>query len=154
MEGFACLEIAQTQAEGLANCAIVPLDEAPPTAAREGRVLVDIRAVSLNMPDLLLTVNKFTSQQEPPFVLGREGSGVVVDVGSGCTRLAVGDRVRASILSPHLSPPTPTTTDARRCCSAAATAGCGGAAQSSCRSPPASCSPSASPSAKRPASTS
>ena len=101
MEGFACLEIAQTQAEGLANCAIVPLDEDPPTAAREGRVLVDIRAVSLNMPDLLLTVNKFTSQQEPPFVLGREGSGVVVDVGSGCTRLAVGDRVRAGLFSPR-----------------------------------------------------
>ena len=100
MEGFACLEIAQTQAEGLANCAIMPLDGDPPTAAREGRVLVDIRAVSLNMPDLLLTVNKFTSQQEPPFVLGREGSGVVVDVGSGCTRLAVGDRVRASAFTP------------------------------------------------------
>ena len=92
--GFTCTRICETQTEGLAECvfaaAPTPVPPDPPPA---GCVLVDVRAVALNMPDLLLTVGKFTRVQEPPFALGQEGAGVVIAAGRGCKRLRVGHRV-------------------------------------------------------------
>ena len=89
---FTCPKICKTQTEGLAQCVFAvsqPRDVAPGPE----QVLVDVRAVGLNLPDLLLTVGKFTRVQQPPFVLGQEGSGVVVATGTGCKRLRIGDRV-------------------------------------------------------------
>lgn len=57
-----------------------------------GEVLIEVRAVSLNYPDLLMTQGKYQFKPELPFICGMELAGEVIeaDPGSG---FAVGDRV-------------------------------------------------------------
>lgn len=59
---------------------------------REGEVLVNVQAASLNFPDLLMTQGKYQFKPEPPFVCGMEFAGNVIaaDPDSG---FAPGDRV-------------------------------------------------------------
>jgi len=58
-----------------------------------GQVRIDVRAVSVNFPDTLITRGLYQLRREPPFVLGCEAAGVVTEVGTDITDLAVGDRV-------------------------------------------------------------
>ena len=70
----------------------VSLQEVPqPTRAAE-EVLVRVRAASLNFPDLLMTRGAYQFKPEPPFTLGMELAGEVIeaDPGSGFT---TGERV-------------------------------------------------------------
>ena len=48
-----------------------------------GEVLVEIKAASLNFPDLLIVQNKYQMKPELPFVPGSEYAGVVQAVGEG-----------------------------------------------------------------------
>jgi NADPH:quinone reductase len=66
-------------------------DVAEPLRA-PGQVQVRVRAASLNFPDLLMTKGLYQFKPEPPFVLGMELAGEVVeaDPGSG---FVVGERV-------------------------------------------------------------
>ena len=57
--------------------------ESPTPQPAAGQVLVEIRAASLNFPDLLIVQNKYQHKPEPPFVPGSEFAGVVVAVGDG-----------------------------------------------------------------------
>jgi NADPH:quinone reductase len=70
----------------------VRLAEAPEPERRPGQVLVRVRAAALNFPDLLMTKGDYQFKPEPPFVLGLELAGEVVeaDPDSG---FAPGDRV-------------------------------------------------------------
>lgn len=56
-------------------------------------VAIDVKAASLNFPDLLMTYGKYQFKPELPFVLGMEGAGIVRQAGPDVTRLKVGDRV-------------------------------------------------------------
>jgi NADPH:quinone reductase len=56
-------------------------------------VRVRVRAASVNFPDLLMTDGKYQFRPEPPYVVGGEIAGDVVDVGSAVTRWKAGDRV-------------------------------------------------------------
>ena len=67
--------------------------ELPTPVPGPGEALVDIRAASLNFPDLLVVHGKYQFKPTPPFVPGAEFSGVVHSLGQGVTRLAVGQPV-------------------------------------------------------------
>ena len=58
-------------------------------------VLVRVRAVSLNQRDLMLAEGRYDPNQPKPRVLGSDGAGDVVAVGSEVTAFQVGDRVVA-----------------------------------------------------------
>lgn len=70
----------------------VKLTEVPAPTRAPGEVLVQIRAASLNFPDLLMTKGEYQLKPSLPFVLGLEFAGEVIaaDADSG---LAVGARV-------------------------------------------------------------
>ena len=58
-----------------------------------GQVLIEIKAASLNFPDLLIVQNKYQMKPTLPFVPGSEYAGVVQPVGEGVTHLKVGQKV-------------------------------------------------------------
>jgi len=71
------------------------LEDVDPPIAGEGQVVVDIKAASVNFPDLLTIRGMYQIKAEPPFVPGFESAGVVSAIGPGVSTLAVGDRVAA-----------------------------------------------------------
>ena len=65
----------------------------PTAQPKAGEVLVEIKAASLNFPDLLIVQNKYQMKPPLPFVPGSEYAGVVQAVGDGVTQLKVGQSV-------------------------------------------------------------
>ncbi|WP_067904904.1 NADPH:quinone oxidoreductase family protein [Nocardia vaccinii] len=65
----------------------VPIDD-------DARVIVDVRAVGVNFPDLLMTYGRYQMQVPVPFVPGVEVAGVVAAAPRGCSS-KVGDEVVA-----------------------------------------------------------
>ena len=61
-----------------------------------GEVIVDVRAMGLNFPDLLMVEGKYQHKPARPFIPGFDAAGVVSAVGAGVSRVAVGDRVLTS----------------------------------------------------------
>jgi NADPH2:quinone reductase len=66
-------------------------DIAPPVRAR-GEVLVQVRAASLNFPDLLMTRGEYQFKPPPPFTSGLEFAGEVLEA-DPASGFASGDRV-------------------------------------------------------------
>ena len=67
--------------------------ELPTPQPKAGEVLIEIRAASLNFPDLLIVQNKYQMKPPLPFVPGSEYAGVVQAVGEGVNHLKVGQNV-------------------------------------------------------------
>lgn len=67
--------------------------ELPLPVPKAGEVLIEIRAASLNFPDLLMVQNKYQIKPPLPFVPGAEYAGVVQAVGEGVTHLQPGQNV-------------------------------------------------------------
>ena len=67
--------------------------EMPTPQPKAGEVLIEIKAASLNFPDLLIVQNKYQTKPPLPFVPGSEFAGVVQAVGDGVTHLKVGQHV-------------------------------------------------------------
>jgi NADPH2:quinone reductase len=67
--------------------------EIPTPAPAAGEVLVEIKAASLNFPDLLIVQNKYQMKPPLPFVPGSEYAGVVRALGDGVRHLKVGQPV-------------------------------------------------------------
>ncbi len=67
--------------------------ELPTPQPKEGEVLIEIKAASLNFPDLLIVQNKYQIKPPLPFVPGSEYAGVVQAVGEGVKHLQVGQNV-------------------------------------------------------------
>ena len=67
--------------------------ELPTPTPGAGEVLIEIKAASLNFPDLLIVQNKYQMKPLLPFVPGSEYAGVVQAVGSGVSHLQVGQPV-------------------------------------------------------------
>ena len=61
----------------------------------EHDVRIQVKAASLNFPDVLIIQGKYQFQPELPFVPGGEASGIVTEVGEKVTRVKVGDSVVA-----------------------------------------------------------
>lgn len=75
----------------------VDVVDVPEPTASESQLLIDVHAVGVSFPDLLLSAGKYQVKPEPPFQLGVDFAGVVRTApdGSGYT---AGDRV-ACVLS-------------------------------------------------------
>lgn len=67
--------------------------ELPTTTPKDGEVLIEIRAASLNFPDILIVQNKYQIKPPLPFVPGAEFAGVIQAVGPDVKHLAVGQAV-------------------------------------------------------------
>ena len=67
--------------------------EMPTPEPKAGEVLVEIKAASLNFPDILIVQNKYQMKPPLPFVPGSEYAGVVAAVGPDVTSLKVGQHV-------------------------------------------------------------
>lgn len=58
-----------------------------------GEVIVDVEAVGLNFPDILMIGGLYQDRPPLPFVPGAEAAGRVIAVGDGVTHVGLGDRV-------------------------------------------------------------
>ena len=67
--------------------------ELPTPVPQAGEVLLEIKAASLNFPDLLIVQNKYQMKPPLPFVPGSEYAGVVQALGEGVKHLKVGQHV-------------------------------------------------------------
>lgn len=67
--------------------------ELPTPQPKTGEVLIEIKAASLNFPDLLIVQNKYQTKPPLPFVPGSEYAGVVQALGDGVSQLKVGQHV-------------------------------------------------------------
>ena len=67
--------------------------EMPTPVPALGEVLIEIKAASLNFPDILIVQNKYQMKPALPFVPGSEYAGTVAAVGAGVTHLKVGQSV-------------------------------------------------------------
>ncbi len=65
----------------------------PTPTPQAGEVLIEIKAASLNFPDILIVQNKYQIKPPLPFVPGSEYAGIVQAVGDGVTHLKVGQSV-------------------------------------------------------------
>jgi NADPH2:quinone reductase len=72
------------------------LEEVDEPRPGDGQVVVDVRACSVNFPDVLIIQNLYQFKPPLPFSPGAEIAGVVSAVGPGVDGIAVGDRVLAS----------------------------------------------------------
>ncbi len=77
--------------------ALRPTDAPEPQADAEG-IVVDVRAIGINYPDLLMTQGAYQVKPEVPFVPGSEIAGVVREAPEG-SGWELGDRVAAFVWS-------------------------------------------------------
>jgi len=68
-------------------------NEIPDLAPGPGQIRVGIKAAGINYPDVLVVSGKYQVLPQRPFSPGKDFSGVVLDTGSGVTRVAPGDHV-------------------------------------------------------------
>jgi NADPH2:quinone reductase len=69
------------------------LEEVPSPKARPGFAVVEVKAVGVNYPDVLIIEDKYQFKPQRPFAPGGEVSGIIKEVGEGVTHVKVGDRV-------------------------------------------------------------
>ena len=62
-------------------------------ALKPNEVRVQIKAASVNFPDLLMTQGLYQYKPDPPFTLGMESSGLIVEVGSDVDSFVIDDEV-------------------------------------------------------------
>lgn len=75
---------------------VMELREADVPAPGPGEVLVRVRAVAVNFPDVLLSRGQYQERPELPFIPGIELCGDVAALGDGVTGLSEGQRVVGS----------------------------------------------------------
>jgi len=79
------------------DISVLQMDEVdlPPPGPDEVRL--DLKACSINFPDILMVQGKYQFKPDLPFAPGMEGAGIVAEVGSDVTALKPGDRVVAGL---------------------------------------------------------
>jgi len=73
------------------------LTEMADLEAGPSQVLIDVKAIGTNFPDILMVQGKYQVKPPFPFAPGAEVAGVVRAVGAGVTRVKPGDRVLAML---------------------------------------------------------
>src|SRR5262249_59622667 len=81
---------------GIAGLTVREHDE-PRPGPREA--LIRMRANSLNFRELMVLRGNYSLPVKPEVVMGSDGAGEIVSVGPGVSRVKVGDRVAAAIVS-------------------------------------------------------
>ena len=69
------------------------LEEVPSPEAKPGFAVVQVKAVGVNFPDVLIIEDKYQFKPQRPFAPGGEVAGIVKSVGEGVTHVKPGDRV-------------------------------------------------------------
>src|SRR5260370_15786188 len=69
--------------------------EKPKPAANE--VLLEVKAAGVNFAELELTKGRYRIPKQPPFIMGFEAAGVVVELGARVKNLKVGDRITSLV---------------------------------------------------------
>lgn len=72
------------------------IEELDSPSAGKGQVVLEVKAIGVNFPDVLIIQDKYQFKPERPFSPGGEVSGIVKDIGEGVTSLKPGDRVIGS----------------------------------------------------------
>lgn len=72
---------------------VLQVREAPDPEPGEGEVRIRVRAAGINFADLMARVGLYPDAPKLPCVVGYEVAGVIDKIGSGVTRVALGDRV-------------------------------------------------------------
>ncbi|WP_328398178.1 NADPH:quinone oxidoreductase family protein [Nocardia sp. NBC_00416] len=72
---------------------VLRVERRPAPRPGEAQVRVRVHAAAANFPDVLLIAGRYQITVPPPFVPGSEFAGVITELGSDCTGVAVGDRV-------------------------------------------------------------
>jgi NADPH2:quinone reductase len=75
----------------------IRIGDAPIAAPAAGEIQIEVRASSVNFPDILMSEGTYQIKPPMPFTPGMEGAGNVCAVGSGVKDFKVGDRVLASV---------------------------------------------------------
>ncbi|MBL27877.1 MAG: NADPH:quinone oxidoreductase [Rhodospirillaceae bacterium] len=73
------------------------IEDLPTPEPGPGEVLVDVRAIGINYPDLLVIGGKYQILPPRPFIPGKDLAGVVRAVGDGVVQCRPGDRVMAQV---------------------------------------------------------
>ncbi|MBL8386554.1 MAG: NADPH:quinone oxidoreductase family protein [Burkholderiales bacterium] len=71
------------------------LEDVPAPVPGKGEVVIDVKAASVNFPDVLIIENKYQFKPPLPFSPGSEVAGVVKSLGEGVSHLTVGQPVVA-----------------------------------------------------------
>ncbi|WP_250534146.1 NADPH:quinone oxidoreductase family protein [Caballeronia sp. AZ10_KS36] len=71
------------------------IETLPDLHPEAGEIIIDVKAASVNFPDVLIVQNKYQFKPPLPFTPGAELAGVVREVGAGVTRFTPGMRVAA-----------------------------------------------------------
>ncbi|MEW5684090.1 MAG: NADPH:quinone oxidoreductase family protein [Pseudomonadota bacterium] len=69
------------------------LEDVAEPVAKPGQAVVEVKAIGVNFPDVLIIEDKYQFKPERPFSPGGEIAGVVKSVGEGVTNVKPGDRV-------------------------------------------------------------
>jgi len=69
------------------------LEDVASPVAKPGQAVVEVKAIGVNFPDVLIIEDKYQFKPERPFSPGGEISGIVKSVGEGVTHVKPGDRV-------------------------------------------------------------
>ena len=85
MKALQCVELA-----GPEKLIFSEIDDPKPG---NGEVLIEIKAASVNFPDVLMIQGLYQNQPPMPFIPGAECSGVIIEIGEGVNSCAEGDRV-------------------------------------------------------------
>ncbi|HEX5261894.1 MAG TPA: alcohol dehydrogenase catalytic domain-containing protein, partial [Phenylobacterium sp.] len=72
------------------------LEDIPAPEAKPGQAVIQVKAIGVNFPDVLIIEDKYQFKPERPFAPGGELSGVVKAVGEGVTNVKPGDRILAN----------------------------------------------------------
>ncbi|MEU8251036.1 NADPH:quinone oxidoreductase family protein [Nonomuraea sp. NPDC048916] len=73
------------------------VEDVPDLVPGPGEVVIEVGAVSVNFPDILVVEGTYQNLPERPFSPGKEAAGRVKAVGEGVERLRVGQRVLALV---------------------------------------------------------
>ncbi len=72
------------------------LEDVPDLEPGKGEIVIDVKAASVNFPDVLIIQDLYQFKPARPFAPGGEVAGVVKKIGDGVERFKVGDRVLSS----------------------------------------------------------
>ena len=72
------------------------LEDVEDIKPREGEVIVEVYAASLNFPDTLQIEGKYQYQPPFPFIPGSEAGGIIKEIGPNVRGFDIGDRVMAN----------------------------------------------------------
>ncbi len=86
--------VCRTLSDDLGN---LTLEDLAVPAPGPGQVLIEMRAASVNFPDLLMVAGKYQFKPPMPFSPGMEGAGIVASIGAGVEGFRVGDAVMAGL---------------------------------------------------------